>query len=230
MKKQPKIISMTPAQPGWTVALNCGTVAEPDLMPECVVAAWALVEHPNGSIYMEGLVPGFAYEEENYYNGAHEYYFEGRSAEAPSCVPTPQPKSEEERPVTSIPPRPTWSGFYYCVIEESEMVTLKHGGYLELVLKVVKGDREGLRIIDRLHLNHAGDAALQERAYKRLADYCHLTGQVQITDSSQLHGIPFWVLLDDKDAWSMPTGQLLDEGQQGRFVHRGEPFRVEVRG
>lgn len=121
---------------------------------------------------------------------------------------------------------PRWFESCYCAVIESEWVKTLHGGYLELVLKVVKGDREGLCFIDRLHLNHAGDAALQERAYKRLADYCHLTGQIQINDSSQLHGIPFWVVLDDSG--EVATVWLQEELQHGDLTHRGEAFRVEV--
>lgn len=129
-----------------------------------------------------------------------------------------------KRAVTTCFPR--WFESCYCLIEDSEWVKTSRGGYLELVLKVIKGDREGLRFIDRLHLNHAGDAALQERSYKRLADYCHLTGQIQIADSNQLHGIPFWVLVEDSG--EVTTVRLQDKGQRGDLIHRGEPFTVEV--
>lgn len=119
-------------------------------------------------------------------------------------------------------------GRHYCIIEESEWVKTPWGGYLELVLKVIKGDREGLRIIDRLHLNHAGNPVLQEFAYRHLADYCHLTGQVQLMDSSQLHGIPFWVWLDDVGAGHKWVARLQEESRPGWFKPRGEPFTVEV--
>lgn len=115
----------------------------------------------------------------------------------------------------------------YAVAEASEWVTTTRGGYLELILKVVRGPSKGLRFIDRLHLQNP-DLALQEQAYKRLSEYCHVTGQIQINDSSQLHGIPFWVKLNE--VGSRLIARLQDEQDDGSFTTRGDDFRVEPLG
>lgn len=118
------------------------------------------------------------------------------------------------------------SGRHYCIIEESEWVKAGAGGYLELVVRVIDGEQKGRRFVERLHLDSPINREQQEQAYKRLADYCHLTGQIQITDSSQLHGIPFWVRLNGTEA--LTTGRLQEESRPGWFKPRGEPFTVEV--
>lgn len=114
-------------------------------------------------------------------------------------------------------------GQEYCLIEESEWVKTSRGGYLELVLKVIKGDREGLRFIDRLHLN-TEDLRLQQQAYKRLSAYSRVTGIVYIQDSRQLHGIPFWVM------WTESNELVTLEFMEGppSAPNDDRPFTVEV--
>mgnify|MGYP001091173355 CR=1 FL=1 len=114
-------------------------------------------------------------------------------------------------------------GQEYCIIEESEWVKTPRGGYLELVLKVIKGDREGLRFIDRLHLN-TEDLRLQQQAYKRLSAYSRVTGVVYIQDSQQLHGIPFWVRWTESN--ELVTLEFMD-GSPSAPKDDG-PFTVEV--
>ncbi len=80
----------------------------------------------------------------------------------------------------------------YCAVIESEWVKTSRGGYLELTLAVLQGPGTGLHLRHHLYLQD-GNKTVQGQAYRHLAVYCHLTGQIQITDSSQLHGIPFWV-------------------------------------
>lgn len=47
-------------------------------------------------------------------------------------------------------------------------------------------------------------------------------------DSQQLHGIPFWVWLDDVGVGHKWVARLQEESRPGWFKPRGEPFTVEV--
>jgi len=79
------------------------------------------------------------------------------------------------------------------VITASEMkqTAAKDGdGFLELTLQIIDGDHRGMEGAYRLNIFNKNEKA-QEIAHKQLSAICHVTGVMQLTDSSLLHNKPF---------------------------------------
>ncbi len=89
-------------------------------------------------------------------------------------------------------PKPVPTGWYNVIMTESEEkpTNAGDGSYLNIQLKIVDGDFANRVLFARLNLNSASEKA-REIAYKQLSAICHATGQMQIQQSSQLHGLPF---------------------------------------
>lgn len=196
-----KIVSIVPAQPGWSVTFG----SEPH--PETVVV-WALVEDDAGHQRVEGLTYGASIDLAAYDDCLYH-------------SPEPEGRSPEERRKALA--NRNLTGRHFVVIDSSQWVETSRGGYLELILKVVKGPTEGVRLIDRLHLQDI-DCVQREQGYKRLSDYSRLTGQIQVNDSSQLHGIPFWVEVKEDDT----QVAMRLEGCEAGWPHAALFSRVEV--
>lgn len=87
---------------------------------------------------------------------------------------------------------PLPDGWYTVVITNSEWKTGKNNGpqYLELTCEVVDGDHKGRLLWDRLNLQHASDKA-REYANRALSSIARAVNVLHVTDTVQLHGIPF---------------------------------------
>lgn len=85
-------------------------------------------------------------------------------------------------------------GRHPVVIASSEVKPNKNndGGYLQLDLKIIDGPQTGVTGAYRLNLYHTSQQTV-EIAHRQLSAVCHVTGVFQVTDSSQLHNIPFIV-------------------------------------
>lgn len=85
-------------------------------------------------------------------------------------------------------------GKHPVVIESSEVKANKanDGGYLQLNLRIVDGPQTGTTGAYRLNLYHSNQTTV-EIANRQLSAICHVIGVYQVSDSSQLHGIPFIV-------------------------------------
>ena len=83
------------------------------------------------------------------------------------------------------------AGDYEAMVTASEMKTTKDGTgqYLELRLEIQSGHAQGRSLFDRLNLQNRNPKAV-EIAQKQLAQLCHATGVLQVTDSQQLHNRP----------------------------------------
>lgn len=84
---------------------------------------------------------------------------------------------------------------HLVVISNSEFKPASSGngnGYLELTLQVVDGPAKGASGPMRLNLFNTNATAV-EIANQQLSAICHVTGQMMISDSAQLHNIPFRV-------------------------------------
>lgn len=82
---------------------------------------------------------------------------------------------------------------HLCIINASEFKPSKNNpnnGYLELTLECVDGQAKGQTGAWRLNLFHENPQTT-DIANRQLSALCHVTGQMQINDSSQLHNIPF---------------------------------------
>ena len=87
---------------------------------------------------------------------------------------------------------PIPAGKYVCVITESEEKETKKGdgSYLQLTVQVIEGEYENRKLWDRLNLNNPNDQAVAI-ARSTLSAICRATGVMMLTDSAQLHDIPF---------------------------------------
>jgi Protein of unknown function (DUF669) len=94
-------------------------------------------------------------------------------------------------PLEVLPP-----GRYVGQIVESEMLPTKAGDgqYLRLVIEVLDGQYARRRIFDQLNLVNNSQQTV-EIARRQLSTICHAVGQMQVTDSEQLHLRPLLVTL-----------------------------------
>lgn len=96
---------------------------------------------------------------------------------------------------TQVDPTPRFeplpAGEYAVIITESHLKPTKvgTGQYLELHLTVLDGPFKGRLLFDRLNLIHPNPQAV-DIAQRALSQICHAVGQLQVSDSSQLHGKP----------------------------------------
>ena len=72
-----------------------------------------------------------------------------------------------------------------------------NNGYVEFTLEVVDGPHKGATGPWRLNLFHE-NAKTVDIANSRLSALCHITGQMQISDTTQLHNIPFRAVVQSK--------------------------------
>lgn len=96
----------------------------------------------------------------------------------------------------TVPP-----GWYNTVISKSEMkpTSTGNGSYLQLELTILDGEHKGRKLFDRMNLNNPSATAV-EIAQKRLSAYCHATNVINVSNSMQLHNIPFKVKVKLKPA------------------------------
>lgn len=94
------------------------------------------------------------------------------------------------KPNTALEPIPT--GIYDVMITKSEQKPTKSGtgSYIELEMTVQGGEFSGRKVFDRLNTNNPNETAVTI-AYATLSAICHVTGRLQIQETSQLHGVPF---------------------------------------
>lgn len=85
-------------------------------------------------------------------------------------------------------------GKHPVVVDSSEVKANKNndGGYLQLNLRVIDGPLQGTTGAYRLNLYHSSQQTV-EIAHRQLSAICHVINVFQVTDSSQLHNIPFIV-------------------------------------
>lgn len=88
------------------------------------------------------------------------------------------------------------AGTYEAVIVDSEMKPTKSGtgSYLELAVEIVTGDFQGRRVWSRLNLANPNVKAV-EIARRELSSICRAVGVMNPGDSSELHNVPFLVVV-----------------------------------
>ena len=98
---------------------------------------------------------------------------------------------EPAAPFELLPP-----GRYSVQIVQSEMRATRagNGQYLWLEMDVIEGSHQGRKIWDQLNLVNPNQQTV-EVAQRTLSAICHAVGQMQVTDSEQLHFHPMVVTL-----------------------------------
>lgn len=87
---------------------------------------------------------------------------------------------------------PLPEGTYDMMIIKSEIKPTKAGTgyYLELVMQVVAGTHSGRRLWERLNIDNPNKQA-EDIAKQALAALCKAVGLDDLTDTEQLHDVPF---------------------------------------
>lgn len=95
-----------------------------------------------------------------------------------------------------IPP-----GDYPAMVVESEMKATKagNGQYLQLKLAIVDGEFKGRYIWERLNLVNPNQQAV-DIARAQFSSICRAIGQMEVSDSSQLHNMPLTVSISYRPA------------------------------
>jgi len=107
---------------------------------------------------------------------------------------------------------------HLVIISSSEFLAAKSGGnngYLNLVLSIVDGPEKGQFGNYRLNLYNDNPQTV-DIASRQLSAICHVTGQMMISDSSQLHNIPFRAVVGLQ--------------KKGSDWKQGDPEYTEVKG
>lgn len=86
------------------------------------------------------------------------------------------------------------TGQYPVMIVRSEEKPTKAntGSYIEFEMQVQGGEYAGRKLFDRLNIKNQNQTAVVI-AYATLSAICHVTGRMNITQTEQLHGVPFIV-------------------------------------
>ena len=108
--------------------------------------------------------------------------------------------SVEPMPSRSFEPLP--KGDYEMMIVKSDVKPTQAGTghYIELEMHVLGGEHSGRRIWERLNVDNPNKTA-QDIASAALASLCHAVGVQDMTETEQLHDIPFvaHIEIDKKD-------------------------------
>ena len=120
------------------------------------------------------------------------------------------------------------AGDYEAMVTSSEMKTTKDGTgqYLELRLEIQSGHAQGRSLFDRLNLQNRNPKAV-EIAQKQLAQLCHATGVLQVTDSQQLHNRPVVMKVAVKnDPERGPSNEIKGYKAKGTTQPQAQAFQA----
>ena len=84
------------------------------------------------------------------------------------------------------------AGWYNVAIDESANKPTKDGlnAYTQFRMSILDGQYKGRKLFARFNLQHS-NAQTSEIAQRQLSALCHATGVLQLSDTQQLHNIPF---------------------------------------
>lgn len=119
---------------------------------------------------------------------------------------------EPNAPAEIIPP-----GKYPVQIVNSEMRATKDGNgqYLWLEIDIIDGQFRNRKLWDRLNLVN-GNQQTAEIAQRTLSAICHATGQMQVSDSEQLHARPMLATVKVRPAGPDRSGTMRDAQNEVR--------------
>lgn len=133
------------------------------------------------------------------------------------------PASAPASATKSFEPLPR--GSYNAIIIDSDIKSTKAGTgeYIELEMQIVDGEYTGRRIWERLNVNNPNKQA-EDIAKAALGALCMAVGVDDLTDTEQLHDIPFviGVEIDRKD----PTrNRVMSYGQAAAPAPKPAPAK-----
>lgn len=115
------------------------------------------------------------------------------------------------------------TGLYPVMITKSEEKPTKagNGSYIEFEMTVQGGEFAGRKVFDRLNTNNPNPKAV-EIAYSTLSAICHVTNRLQMTDTTQLHGIPFIAVVSKLPRDDQPS-QMTNEVKGYKDINGNDP-------
>ena len=115
------------------------------------------------------------------------------------------------------------TGLYPVMITKSEEKPTKagNGSYIEFEMTVQGGEFAGRKVFDRLNTNNPNSKAV-EIAYSTLSAICHVTNRLQMTDTTQLHGIPFIAVVSKLPRDDQPS-QMTNEVKGYKDINGNDP-------
>lgn len=115
------------------------------------------------------------------------------------------------------------TGQYPVIISASEEKPTKsgNGSYIQLEMTVQGGEFGGRKLFDRLNIKNPNQTAV-DIAYATLSAICHVTGQLQISQTEQLHGKPFIAVVQKKEREDQP-GTMTNEVKGYKDINGNDP-------
>lgn len=112
-------------------------------------------------------------------------------------MPQFQFDASEVAPQSSKSYEPLPRGMYQGIVIESSIKPTKAGTgeYIELVIQVTDGVHSGRRLWERLNVSNPNKTA-EDIARAQLASLCQAVGVTKLSNTEQLHDIPFALEVD----------------------------------
>lgn len=130
--------------------------------------------------------------------------------------------ASQEEPNEGFDPVP--SGWYLCVVSDSEMKKTKAGTgeYLKLTFEIIEGEYKGRKLWAQLNLDNPNAQAVQI-ARGELSALCRAIGVLVPKDSCELHDRP--LLVKAKLVKRQDTGEMKNEVGGYKPREEGQPAR-----
>lgn len=121
-------------------------------------------------------------------------------------------------------------GRHPVVITESSVKANKNndGGFVELLVSIIDGPAQGQTGAYRLNIYHANPQTV-DIANRQLSALCHVTGQMQIQDTAQLHGHPFVVEVTNQKLSSEQMQKQAQGEQVTPYTQISKVFYIDGR-
>lgn len=131
-------------------------------------------------------------------------------------------------PQTAMEPVP--SGNYIVMITNSakKPTSKGDGAYYEFEMTIQAGEFKGRKVFDRLNIENPNQQAVQI-AYSTLSAMCYVTGRMQITQTEQLHGVPFTAVVIKKPRNDQPD-VMTNEVKGYKDVNGNDPGKAPAQG
>lgn len=122
-------------------------------------------------------------------------------------------------PSSFAPPVP--AGDYQVIVTESEpkQNTKGTGGYLEITLQIVQGEFQNRTLKWFLNIFHTDPQTVQI-AYRHLSALSHVTRVFNLTDTRQLHNIPFIAVI------AIQTGGMFNDVKAVKDINGNQPGKT----
>ncbi|HIJ23075.1 MAG: DUF669 domain-containing protein [Candidatus Marinimicrobia bacterium] len=103
------------------------------------------------------------------------------------------------------------AGIYKAIITDSEGKPTAKGSGILLKMQIVEGPFQGHIFTEFLNMQHSSSPVAERISKQTLSSICHVTGKMQVSNTTELHDIPFAVKLSIEDGGSYPDKNKVKE-------------------